>query len=268
MANGVDSSVKRKYRHTKHTKDKSHVEHEPKAPQQITRRKDIRRWMTPLWILSGVAFALAAILCGISVSHHKFHALWATYVGIILAFAAIFVWWHATIAERDTQTAHPPIPLDKPAPPALSEPKPSASRSVSPLPTQAPATPIPSTPERRIDSLSLQEVRHKLSEAVSAPGTKKYDDVRNALKGLRVDWTLNFFSANRDSSGESMQVWLHDRQEIAGLVVVDLPLAGNEKFPLMEETDVFRVRGIIEDPRASAISLRDATLEYIRSDPK
>jgi hypothetical protein len=39
-----------------------------------------------------------------------------------------------------------------------------------------------------------------------------------------------------------------------------------ERLPLMEQTDVFRVRGIIDDPSVTAIWLRDATLEYVSSD--
>jgi hypothetical protein len=229
--------------------------------------------MTPLWILSGVAFALAGILCGISVSHHKFHALWATYVGVALAFAAIFVWWHATIAERDLQ-AKPPVNLDTSPLPVLSESKtvsPPAIITPTPIasPAQTLATPLPSmTPEHRVASLNFRGAWQKLADALGSAESGKYDEVRNAFKGLPVDWTLNFDSANRDSSGKLMQVWLHDAKQAMGFVVVDLPLAGNERFPLMEQTDVFRVRGIIDDARTTAITLRDATLEYVRSDPK
>ena len=109
---------------------------------------------------------------------------------------------------------------------------------------------------------------NKLSEAIGSSERDKYNEVRNALIGLRVDWTLNFSSASRDSSGKLMQVTLCDTKQMFGLVWFKLPLAGNERLPLMEQTDVFRVRGIIDNPRIVGVDLRDATLEYVRSDPK
>jgi hypothetical protein len=439
VADDLRSSVKRKYRHTNHPKQEANVKYDTKPFPKVGRRKNIRRWMTPLWILSGLAFGLAGVLCAISVHHYKFPALWIAFGGTVLAVAAVFIWLHATIAQHDEDTSLP-RPLDMSAPRALSEPKtasptvplptlrpspaaiitpiplaPPTSTSPPPTPTPTPtppskpttaSTPIPEvksdtphedaitpeevskklkeaheqarilevrqalvdvpfdgkllywsaeftednqvsaffifrsvekdetktdltvsfllpkkgherlpltdryvafrtegvitevtaadvvhlknvrlkkvnpstesspplpliTPKHRVESLSIRDVYDKLSEAIDSSERNKYHEVQNALIGLRVDWTLKFFSASRDPSGKLMQVTLYDPERmIVGLVWIKLPLAGNERLPLMEQTDVFRVRGIIDNPRIVGIDLRDATLEYVRSDAK
>lgn len=103
---------------TKKPKQKANIKYDTKPLPETGTPKDIRHWMTPLWILSGVAFGLAGVLCGISVSHYKFHALWMAAIGTGLAVAAVFVWLHTTIADHD-RTPPPPGKLDNPTPAPL-----------------------------------------------------------------------------------------------------------------------------------------------------
>jgi hypothetical protein len=188
-------------------------------------------------------------------------------IGAILVVIGLCLYWQEAVWKNDEKLKSSPSKLENVGSSSLTEPKPtSASPTVSPTaaspsPKQTPST----TPEHRVASLSMEDVHHKLSEAIDSSESDKYHEVQNALIGLRVDWTLNFFSASRDSSGKFMQVTLHDPKQMMGLVWIKLPLASNERLPLMERTDVFRVRGIIDNPRIVGIDLRDATLEYVSS---
>jgi hypothetical protein len=63
--------------------------------------------MTPLWILSGIAFAIAGLSIGF---HYKVAALWSTFLGVVLAFAAITVWIQTVIeTEANVQKERPYI---------------------------------------------------------------------------------------------------------------------------------------------------------------
>jgi hypothetical protein len=205
--------------------------------------------MTPLWILSGVAFALAAILLGISVSHHKFHALWATYVGIVLAFAAIFVWWHATIAERDLQSEPAPN-LDKQPSPALSPAKGETEPQNAPPPSP---------------SLTLLEIEKRLEEA-NKHGKKA--QVLKALDGAKVDCVMHFFTAVRRDNNVIHVGFKEDREGPISILSVVLPLEGNEHWLTTGTLDVFRIRGEVDANTCDSIQigLRNATVEYVRTD--
>jgi hypothetical protein len=112
VANGIELvSESNDSPETDGTEDRSDEKANSQAFPEVASRKDIRRWMTPLWILSGIALALAGIIAGIS--HYKFFALWTAYVGTMFGIAALFVWFHALIAEHDgTQLdKSKPVPL-------------------------------------------------------------------------------------------------------------------------------------------------------------
>lgn len=94
----------------KRSNKKPHLEGDAQSHPQVTRRKDIRRWMTPLWILSGLVLTLAGLLYAL-LPHYRFHALWMAFVGTVFGVAALFVWLHATMAEHNT--SHHPEELDK-----------------------------------------------------------------------------------------------------------------------------------------------------------
>ena len=85
-----------------------------------------------------------------------------------------------------------------------------------------------------------------------------------AFIGLSVDWNLFFWSASYiGSEKERMLIffWDGDENRIAGLVTCDVPTTGNERFPLMDRTDRFRVRGTIERASAIDIHLKDVKIE-------
>jgi len=66
--------------------------------------------MTPLWILSGVAFAIAGLVGGLY--HHKLVALWAAFAGVVLSLAAITVWLHGIITGESNPSTD--MPRDRP----------------------------------------------------------------------------------------------------------------------------------------------------------
>jgi hypothetical protein len=47
------------------------------------------------------------------------------------------------------------------------------------------------------------------------------------------------------------------------LVTCRVPIEGNERFPLMEGTDRFRVRGKIEKVEILTIDLKDVSIEQV-----
>lgn len=296
MANSIKMAAQKRIRErrssaknkaSEHQSTQHNAEHQRNRELQnkLPRSKNVKRMTILLGIIATVLIGIAGIVAS---DGHRSVAIWICYLSTVIYLLIAFKAWDDAVPTKNVPN-HTPNELDKSSTAALTESKPSsapsaispatASPTPPPLPTQTPAivlpvtTPSPiklpsATPEHRVASLTLREVVRKLSDAINSAERGKYDELKNALKGLRVDWTLNFFSANRDSSGKSMRVWLHEKNEPLGLVFFDLPLAGNERLPLMEKTDVFRVRGIIDDPSAISIGLRDATLEYVSSDTK
>ena len=59
-----------------------------------------------------------------------------------------------------------------------------------------------------------------------------------------------------------MRIFLRDNFRV---VMCEVPLKGNERFPLMERTDRFRVKGKIEEVGILAINLKDVSIEQIHS---
>jgi hypothetical protein len=79
--------------------------------------------------------------------------------------------------------------------------------------------------------------------------------VKKAFVGLPVDWTLLLVSASRrwvevfDGAVQERMI-VHLRSGMHGdtaLVTVDLPVIGNERLPLADETQKFRVQGNIKE---------------------
>jgi hypothetical protein len=99
---------KKKHRRTKKTESKSRIKRESKTlPKRFLGNKVS---MTPLWILSGIALAIAGL--GGVLYHSKLIALWAAFAGIVLSLAAITIWLHGIIRnESNPATA---MPADRP----------------------------------------------------------------------------------------------------------------------------------------------------------
>jgi hypothetical protein len=54
-----------------------------------------------------------------------------------------------------------------------------------------------------------------------------------------------------------------DNDNWGKMVMCSVPLKGNERFPLMSETDRFRVRGVIKEAGILSINLWDVSIEQI-----
>lgn len=240
MADGVNSFVKRKKSHAKHPKQKADVKHDAEPTPQIARRKDIRRWMTPLWIISGVLLALAGILCSVSLSHFKYAALWIAFIGTVFATAAVFVWLHATIAEHDKDS---------------TPPKSVANKSPSPLET--PRVSNIASPSHKITENAF-EIISKINNA----GPLQKEDVINSYINGSIDWKVGFHSiraikgdsehieaiftavANRAENHPSI-VCVVSRREYAYL----------DKFKFPGPMPVFRITGIVTDIEPEGASI-------------
>jgi len=93
------------------------------------------------------------------------------------------------------------------------------------------------------------------------------DEKRKAFEGMSVDWTLQFFVAERRQQldGEEMSVTFISRdKDGAALVYLSVPVQGNEHLPITERDEIFRVRGIIQKIKRYGITLkRGATFEAV-----
>jgi hypothetical protein len=88
---------KKKGRRSGHAKKKARVKTNPNAfPVQ---KQKVRRMVTPLWILSGVAGLAAAVAL---IFDHKYAALWTLYAAIILGLGSLFAYLHTKIDEHES----------------------------------------------------------------------------------------------------------------------------------------------------------------------
>lgn len=85
-----------------------------------------------------------------------------------------------------------------------------------------------------------------------------------------VDWELAFGSASRSGViNDRMHTFFTDDNKDPPpypmiMVICDLPAKGNERLPLMEKTDVFRVKGTIEEAdQYGNIRIKKASIELI-----
>ncbi len=219
--------------------------------------------MTILVIFSGIAFAVATMV-GIF-AHSRGGAIWFTWAGVVLAITAAFVWFQGTVLEHDN-ILPPPTPSLLPAivPPTKLAPiipsvRPSPSATI-PTPESVSPKPTPIfSPSSSDTKLTPQQIFQKIDSA----SVYNRQNVRNAFVGLSVDWTLSFVSAS--PSGEDMLIFLRDQDNDnwGKMVMCSVPLKGNERFPLMSETDRFRVRGVIKEAGILSINLWDVSIEQI-----
>jgi hypothetical protein len=263
---------KGKYPKAKHPQQKADVENNRKTHAQITRHHDIGNWMNLLLIFSGIAVAIAAML-GIFV-HFRDGAIWFTWLGVVLAITAAFVWFQGLVWERDSTKPAPTssiptviVPV-KPSPEVLPS-APTYPSGDSPAPTADKPLPKPApkhTPSSSTTTLSPREIVLK----IKAASFHNRDEVAAAFKGMTVDWELAFSSASRSGVlNDSMHTFFTDGNKNPPpypfiLVICDLPAKGNERLPLMEKTDVFRVKGTIEEAdQYGNIRIKKVSIELI-----
>lgn len=248
--------------------------------QKGTRPYGVRNCMNLLLILSGIAIAIAAML-GIFV-HFKDGAIWFTWLGVVLATTAAFVWFQGLVWERDGATpmrkpdSSPTIaPATPNVPLVLSSttPAPTVTPTFLNIPTPTPIPPPATAPSKHIspvtklpvpiDSSIISLTPAQIFAKIEAASVFSKDSVKAACVGLSVDWTLNFASAS--PSGNTMLAFFVEKDKTFSvrMVMCKLPLKGNERLPLKNDTDRFRVRGIIEEVGGMAITLNKVSLEQI-----
>lgn len=105
---------------------------------------------------------------------------------------------------------------------------------------------------------------------IKAASFHNRDEVASAFKGMIVDWQLAFLSASRSGViNDRMQTFFTDENKDSLpypfiMVICDLPAKDNERLPLMEKTDVFRVKGTIEEAdQYGNIRIKRASIELI-----
>ena len=91
---------KKKRNRGNRTRHKSHVKDETAPLPKFTWTQHVLRMVTPLWILSGIAFGLAGVLYGIL--HYRYAALWMAYIAIVLGSGSLFAWFHSEVVKYET----------------------------------------------------------------------------------------------------------------------------------------------------------------------
>ena len=100
---------KKKRKAAYRSKQKANVKRNAQSHPKVLRSDNIRRFMTPLWITSAVFLAVAGLVATL-LPPAKYIALWVAFFGVLLSVAAVFVWFHALIAEHDRLPPPPAHP--------------------------------------------------------------------------------------------------------------------------------------------------------------
>jgi len=127
----------------------------------------------------------------------------------------------------------------------------------------------PSLEKAKPSPIDFSEIRLtpiQIYEKIEKAALNNRDDVRRAFAGVLVDWTLSFFSASRTEN--TILIVLQEIDTDYHTVLCRVPLAGNERFPLVDRGDRFRVRGTIEEVDPLSINLMDVLIEKIPDDSK
>ena len=103
----------------------------------------------------------------------------------------------------------------------------------------------------------------RYSEALADPDPEKATGVRRALRGLRVDWTLRFNSAQPDPEDENALAVTVVKTAKASTkhVLFSVPRKGNERLSDLDEGHRIRVKGAIRSVGLDAVFL-EAGAEY------
>jgi len=143
---------------------------------------------------------------------------------------------------------------------------------VSTLPDPDIPTPSPSSSQATANStphlgtLAFKDIARKYDDAIKMPfgGEQQIAEISKALIGMRVDWTMEYLSASSRGSGSKTTLVVSLREPgLFNVAIVTVPLAGNERIPLTDKGEMFRVRGKIEGAGPIGVNIGDATLEYI-----
>jgi hypothetical protein len=236
--------------------------------------------METAYFISGVIGTLLLAVGGylISFGDHKISSIWFFFAGgvFLLLSAALYLHEHATKGTSSSEPvssspARLAVVSDADVP-LLSASVSSDRESVPPTPTVPPAviTPTPESPvvkpkPRHIPNsaathLYPSEIVLKIKDA--AFHNRK--TVAQAFTGMAVDWRLTFLSASR-MEGSMLTFFTDAPKSIPTIMVIcDLPIVGNERMPLMNTTDEFIVKGIIESADEYGwIKIRNPSIELV-----
>jgi hypothetical protein len=227
-------------------------------------------------IIVGVVLLLITPILGLLLMSNLRGMLIGAGIGLTILF---WIVWGILIKNvgpirkfGDTPTPVASITAAKSTPiPSVTPEVSRAPSSETPLPTPSPDITIPASksvspkpapvfsPASSDTNLTPRQVFDKIDSA----SVYNRENVRNAFVGLLVDWTLFFASAS--PSGENMLIIFRDtdKNDSPKLVTCYLPMKGNERFPLMNETDRFRVQGIVQKAGPLTIDLRGVSIDQI-----
>jgi hypothetical protein len=209
---------------------------------------------------------LVLAFAGLHGFHNKSITITAFGIGAILVVIGVCLYWQDAVWKHDERLTTgtklenaSPSPLVKPAPQQAEIPTPVIPQPNTEAP-QASPSPLPPTPD---------DIEKRLENAEKHG---KKEDAWRALDGTYIDWTLHFFTAKRLPNHKILVGFgfgPKERSGLARLVSVVLPLGGNEYLLTSVTLYVFRIRGEIDAKGSDPIQirLRNAKLEYVRSDP-
>jgi hypothetical protein len=210
--------------------------------------------------VSGLLVIIGTILAMSSSHKIKIAAVWVFIAALIIGSVAVGVRLTHEFSESPSTSTPPLSRLIPSVTPAIVRATPSVTPSPAvTLPTPEKVSPKP-TPFLSPSSSETNLTPTQIFDKIDAANALFRDDVRRAFAGLSVDWTLSFVSAT--TREENMRIFLRDNFRV---VMCEVPLKGNERFPLMERTDRFRVKGKIEEVGILAINLKDVSIEQIHS---
>ena len=109
------------------------------------------------------------------------------------------------------------------------------------------------------EKMDLETICKKYSDALGDPDASKATEVRRALRGTRIDFTLLFKSAQPDpEDGDALAVTVvkpATARTSTKHVLFSVPKAGNEKLTEVAEDRRIRVKGTIRSIGLDAVFL-------------
>jgi hypothetical protein len=251
-------------------REAKHGDKEPKKTEEHPAAHNVGRRFETYERICEFLFLSFAVLLSVVNTHKVLIAGCAICAGIL----AFCFWYDDRQIRRDATAILPTLHLPSPMPSTSTTVPPPAPASAAsqipphdtPSPTSVPTAPTSekispkpaptSSPNASEIALTPTQIFQKIENASSF----NKDDVRAAFAGLSVDWTLFFVSASR--RGEDMRIFFRDKE--GAMAMCDVPLKGNERFPLKDRMDRFRVRATIEEVAILAIYLKDSSIDQIQ----
>jgi len=228
-------SVKRhKYPKTNHPKQKTNVKRDGDTNPQIAGHEGIRPWMNVLLTFSGIAIAIAA-MSGIF-AHSRNGAIWFTWLGVVLAITAAFIWFQNVVREHEGASQK------------------VSSGDLTQAVTPKPTIPITTMPAPQSSSPSMQSpvavglAPLQILKEVDAARPLQRDEIPQPFVGIPVDWSLSFWAANRLPRDDTRwRLFFTVEKDSTALVAFDVQIKGNEYLRGVDRGETFRIKGVIDE---------------------